>query len=148
MYHNSFLDSRLLTQHKLSLDSHVNRVCNDHFPCPPTINQNEGDGQNGLGRTISQDQIVHRINRKGGVTFAVTACIGLFATIIFMNQLDFLITIFMKAAILISPLLSWYWISATKESRTLTDAMLLSAMKKMLNWSYWPSTIRSWANQM
>ena len=82
------------------------------------------------------------------MTFVVTASIGFFATIVFLNRLACLVVVFLKAAILISPLLATYWISARGDSRAATDAMFLAGLKTVLGGRWWPQKLRTWADKI
>ena len=95
------------------------------------------------------DQLIQRVNWKGSITFAVTGSVGLFASVMFLNQLDYLVVVFMKAVSVMSPLLAWYWISVREDSRAATDAMFAAGLKMVLGCGHcWPKKLCSWVKRI
>jgi hypothetical protein len=92
------------------------------------------------------DQLVQRINQKGGVTFVIMACLGIFAFFIFMKELDWVVMILLKVFSIANLLLPWYWISGQSNIRTATNAMFAAGLKAVLGYQCWPTKLQSWAD--
>jgi Flp pilus assembly protein TadB len=88
---------------------------------------------------------VQGINQNGGATFLVMAGLGIFAFIVFMKELDQLLTVFLKGVIITSLLLAWYWISGRSDIRSATNTMFVDSLKTVLGYQCWPVRLQSWA---
>jgi hypothetical protein len=171
---NSLAPSKFTLNHNNSLNHLANNVNNnlDRIPVdnhddfchnyPGCCTNDNASNHNIINHTLSYNNshgyadrtskensglgwVVRGINQKGGLTFIVMASVGIGASVIFINQLDQLVMVFLKTVSLMSPLLAWYWISSKSESRSVMDSMLATLLKMAVGWHCWPKSLQSWA---
>jgi hypothetical protein len=107
----------------------------------PLATSNEiNNGRINNFRTETLNLLVRHLNQKGGTTFLVSVIISTLAGLLIVNQMDELVFVFLKCAIVSSLLLAWYWISAQDEIRTATDVMFLNVLKGIQRQFWWLQT--------